>query len=271
MYALIVEGGGVKGIAHAGALCAMDINGTYEKITHVAGSSAGSQVAALVAAGFTASEIRETVLKMPVKKFFDKSWGYVRNIYRLVTQHGYCSGDFMESYLDALIAKKAAKAKATFSDLWLLTGKELRITGTCLEDGKLHWFDRHTAPSMPVSKAVRISSCFPLAFVPVVWEGKTFVDGGVLRNLPLNAFPEVPGIALDLTADEEAPSLSSFTGFIGRLIGIILAAATRPKDNSEYITVVQVDTGTVPTLDFNLSSQDKRKLYKAGYKAISGD
>ena len=69
-YSLVLEGGGIKGIAHVGALQALKEKGLYDTIKHVAGTSAGSQVATLYASGFSQSEIREIVEKYSLQKVF---------------------------------------------------------------------------------------------------------------------------------------------------------------------------------------------------------
>ena len=79
-YSLVLEGGGIKGIAHVGALQAIDENGLYTKIKHVAGTSAGSQVATLFASGFSQEEIKDIVENTPFKKFSDSSFGCIRDI-----------------------------------------------------------------------------------------------------------------------------------------------------------------------------------------------
>jgi hypothetical protein len=265
MYCVILEGGGVKGVAHVGAINAMT---NYQRVTHVSGSSAGSQVAALIAAGFTPGEMKDIIWNLPLQKFMDSSWGYFRNIYRLMTKFGYCSGKFMEQYVDDILAKKTGTPGITFSQLYNLTHMHLKITATCLNDGNLRWFDHEKTPDMPVSKAVRISSSFPIAFTPVTWKGETFIDGGCLRNLPVNAFPGIPGIALDLDQKQTREWSLSFTGFVGRIIDVIVNAANRTHYNP-LVKTIKIDTGTVETLDFGLGEEQKELLYDSGYNAIA--
>ena len=50
---MILEGGGVKGIAYGGAAAALESAGLLEEIEGYSGSSAGSQAAALLAVGYT--------------------------------------------------------------------------------------------------------------------------------------------------------------------------------------------------------------------------
>src|SRR3954471_2990751 len=69
---LVCEGGGVKGIGLAGAFAAIEQRGYVPK--RVAGTSAGAITAALVAAGFTSSELDKIVLDLPFAKFKDERW-----------------------------------------------------------------------------------------------------------------------------------------------------------------------------------------------------
>ena len=70
----VFEGGGVRGIGHAGALLEAEENFGYEW-KNVAGTSAGAIVAALVAAGYCATEIRDIIWDLDFVKLMDKSFG----------------------------------------------------------------------------------------------------------------------------------------------------------------------------------------------------
>lgn len=67
----VFEGGGVKGIALAGGVSAAIEQGyTFH---NVAGTSSGSIVAALLAAGYSGEEMRELILRAPFKSFMQRS------------------------------------------------------------------------------------------------------------------------------------------------------------------------------------------------------
>src|SRR5262245_59229627 len=55
---LVLEGGGVKGVAYAGALQVLQAKDVLPNIHQVAGTSAGSIAAALVALGYTPDEVQ---------------------------------------------------------------------------------------------------------------------------------------------------------------------------------------------------------------------
>ena len=69
---LVFEGGGVKGIALVGAFSVLEERG-YEP-QNMAGASAGAIVAALIAAGYTATELRKIIGELDYDHFKDESW-----------------------------------------------------------------------------------------------------------------------------------------------------------------------------------------------------
>lgn len=75
---LVFEGGGVKGIAYAGALSEIDIGshrGILKEIIRVAGTSAGAITATLVALGADGQYVRDVVGNTQFGKFMDDSFG----------------------------------------------------------------------------------------------------------------------------------------------------------------------------------------------------
>ena len=65
----VFSGGGIKGFALIGACAAIEERGFRFK--RVAGTSAGSLIAALVAAGYTSTEMASLVDELDLKKFLD--------------------------------------------------------------------------------------------------------------------------------------------------------------------------------------------------------
>mmetsp|Transcript_8441 Transcript_8441/g.29661 ORF Transcript_8441/g.29661 Transcript_8441/m.29661 type:complete len:253 (+) Transcript_8441:822-1580(+) len=76
----------------------------------------------------------------------------------------------------------------TFSQLTELTGRRLRVSVTDVHAGRHAWLDEQSTPDLSVAEAVRASSAVPFIYPPVLLDGRLFVDGGLLRNLPFDAF-----------------------------------------------------------------------------------
>lgn len=76
---LVFEGGGVKGIAYVGALGELESRGLLDDVERVAGTSAGSIVATLLALDYSVSEMWEILWSLDFRDFLDDSTGMVRD------------------------------------------------------------------------------------------------------------------------------------------------------------------------------------------------
>lgn len=74
---LVFEGSGVKGIAYAGALEVLNQENILPNITKVAGTSAGTITACVLSLGYSAADIKTTVMEMNFNSFED-GWDPLR-------------------------------------------------------------------------------------------------------------------------------------------------------------------------------------------------
>ena len=269
---LVFEGGGVRGIAYVGIIRKLYEKDIMKNIKNVGGSSAGSQTAALIALGFTLTEIEEIMIELPLESFKDNSCGCIRDICRFFNEFGYNKGEFMDNYFEDIIKQKTGIKKATFKDLYGRTKIHLKITGTCLETESLEIFDYINTPNMPVSLAIHISSCIPFFFKAVKYNGKTYIDGGCLKNFPLDLFIDKEGktLAFDLVSNEQDKDqkIKSMKDFTMGFVNMMLLAANRVDTVDDKVTVVKINTGNVSAFDFDIDSNKMQYLMNAGYNAL---
>ncbi|AEV98310.1 patatin [Niastella koreensis] len=203
---LVMEGGGVKGFAYAGALQVLDSMGILKNIQRVAGTSVGAIQGALLAVGYSSNEIIGLTEHIPLKQFNDGGWMLAGGIHRLRKQFGWYKGEKIAQWIEDLIADKTGNGQITFAQLHALSRekgyKDLYITGTDLTYQTLRVFSWETYPNMRVCDAVRISLSIPLYYRAVLMDdngqlykkptGKqllhVMVDGGVLSNYPIYLF-----------------------------------------------------------------------------------
>lgn len=272
--ALGFQGGGVKVIACVGALKRLVLNKiNLSKIKKFAGTSAGSQVATLLACGYTVTELENILFNMPLKKFKDGSFGFFRDTFRLFTKFGYYKGQFLEEYIDELIKQKTHIKNTTFLDLFNKTGNILRITGTCLTTGSLEYFDKDLTPDMPISKAVHISSCIPVFYAAVKYNSKYYVDGGVLRNLPIMAFPGDNTLFIEFINESKDSDITNLFSFILSLINVSVdysnrLAIDKGVEMLKNIQFVKINTGNVNGTDFDIDDSTKKFLINQGWNAV---
>src|SRR5262245_14541052 len=198
---LVFEGGGVKGIGLGGAFAALEDHGF--RPNNVAGTSAGAITAALVAAGYSAQELKDIVFHMPFPQFKDTG-GLSRIPFfggpiNVLADLGIYEGKFFHNWISGLLE---AKHVTTFGDL----------VNADVSDPKYRYRPRVIASdvthrrmlvlpddaghlgiepdAMLVADAVRMSMSIPIFFEPVEIRGgeggeHTIVDGGMLSNFPV--------------------------------------------------------------------------------------
>ena len=191
---LIFKGGGVKGVAYAGAIQQLDTMGILPDIKRVAGTSAGAITATLLAMGYSSAEIEDiAVNEMDFKSFMDKS-GLPGNVYRFLKAFGWYKGDAFKTWLGNIIKKKTGSEHTTFKDLKTLAEsqpdsfRELYVVATNLNRQYPEIFSVEENINTPIVNAVRMSMSIPLFFKSVSWNGFVMVDGGMGYNYPIDLF-----------------------------------------------------------------------------------
>jgi len=230
----VFEGGGVKGIALAGAIDVAEKLGVKWK--KIAGTSAGAITACLLAAGYSAEEIIRIVTKdMDFNKFMDEGLldkiPLIGKIASAVFEKGIYEGDYFEEWMVEMLNAKGIK---TFGDVKDENGKHrLKLIASDVtrremlilpDDLKKYGRD---PDSFPIARAARMSMSIPYFFEPVEFDfmessggtKKAFVvDGGLLSNFPVWLFdapagqlPRWPTYGFKLIEpDSDRPSASSF-------------------------------------------------------------
>ena len=236
MADLVFEGGGVKGIGLAGAYSVLEEQGWT--FSNVAGTSAGAITAALVAAGYTAAELKEEVLALDFAAFQDEGWEEKVPIFdrtvSILKDLGIYEGNFFEQWM---AEKLAAKGVETFGDL-VVDGDEtdlryryrLHVVVSDITQRRLLVLpdDAATLGIVPeelsVARAVRMSMSIPFFFEPVEHVNPntnrvhTIVDGGMLSNFPVWLFD---------CADGEVPEWPTF--------GMLLVEPSHRKSVAERL------------------------------------
>ena len=121
---LIFEGGGVKGIAYAGALEELEKRGITNDVTRIAGTSAGAITAALVALGASAKYVGDAVGGTNFRSFMDSSFGLVRDTNRLLSDYGWFKGDAFGEWMRKQTYALTDNPSLTFGQLWKLVEEQ---------------------------------------------------------------------------------------------------------------------------------------------------
>jgi NTE family protein len=168
---LVLSGGGLRGLAHVGALKA--ISSLDIPIHEYIGTSMGSLICALAAGGMDiegmerlANELKsEKILGLRLKHFLTR---------RLKAKSIY-EGELFLRYIEGIVPIDSFKLLET----------PLIINSVELSRGEEIYWGTEGADDIPVHQAVYSSCALPGLFPPLQLNEKRYVDGGVMTNLPV--------------------------------------------------------------------------------------
>jgi NTE family protein len=155
---LVLSGGGARGYSHLGVLKALNEEGIFPDV--ISGTSAGAIAGALYADGYKPQEIFKILSKNSRLDFMSIT----------LPKEGLMK---MTGMIDLM--REALRAK-TFEDLKV----KLFVAATDLNNGKITYFSEGEL-LLPVIASASI----PVIFRPVVINNISYVDGGVIDNVPV--------------------------------------------------------------------------------------
>ncbi len=304
---LVMEGGGVKGIALAGAVEVLEERGY--RVNRVAGSSAGAIAGALATSGIAGAEMVE-ILRGTDYRAFEDGPRWTRTMLgkglAILTHLGVHRGDALAAWLERQLEEHAGPDwTGTFADLRYrdpdpdeqLSGAQafrLVVTASDLSAGRLRYLPTDadafgTAPEqLRVVEAVRASASIPLFFRPVRWKnthGRTsvLVDGGMLSNFPTSVYdrpggepPRWPTFGLKLSAKPEADfgvrnHIRGPLSFGKAVVDTVTGFYDRMHIDASHAVArtIFIDTAAVRPTQFDLSEAERELLYREGRTAAT--
>jgi len=254
-WALVLMGGGARGLAHIGVLEALLENDLVPPI--ITGTSMGAIIGGLFAAGYLPREIeeishelsysrlakvRQAKLPIPGKLVdFFLLESYQR---KLIRRLGEERGDVLEKSLRQLVGEvliQNLSIRFGCNAVDLISGREVSFT------------------QGPLYQALRASMAFPFVIEPARFSKMLLVDGGLLNNVPIELARKlgakrvfVPDVHRPLKK-VSAKSFNSTLILVHRLIQVVLADSTYSKlPQADLIVPINPK---VDTFDFTRVSQ----------------
>ncbi|HIF9199173.1 TPA: patatin-like phospholipase family protein [Photobacterium damselae] len=289
----VFQGGGCKALAFVGAYSEARARGV--NFSEVAGTSAGSIFAALIAAGATPEYLENLIDRIdfnnfnkPADKDISSKYGYKkhqkkRNFARKVFKNnkeivslldfldnlGLYSSEELESWLnDELrnllnIENKIVK----FRDLKL----PLHVIATDIINQKQKVWNYDTSPDESVAFAIRCSCSIPLYFQPVNME---YVDGGLVSNLPSFSLNDNEGHfekILCFTLHSKPENIDGIKSYLESIAGAVVDGAVQIQEMLQHNTYnIVIKDLPVTTTGFDLINNDLvQKILTIGKEAAA--
>lgn len=295
---IVFGGGGAKGIAHLGALWALD--SLDIRFKRLAGNSAGAITAAFVAAGYTSLELINELVNVNFKDFRDGYWDKRLPRFALIatvsTTFGLYEGDKLMRWLEESLVKKKANtfgrlprigsgmlAPLKEDDGHRLTVMASDITHSCEvripDDLATERYGNLGVEFFPISAAVRMSISVPFFFTPYKLHNSLIVDGAFASNLPIEIFDKEnidevrwPTLGINLTSDPSPGHPTDDLFHFGLAIFDTMRYGQSKMSFMNYPTrisrIIDAPTQEVKTLDFEISREQKERLFINGATAV---
>jgi len=285
----VFEGGGMRGIGLVGAVAKFEEQGY--KFRNVAGSSAGAIVASLIAAGYTAEEMREEMSHVDFEKFkqpaFWSKLGKLGAVLGAARNFGLYSAELFEKWLEELLARKGVYTFSHIKCGLKLTASDVTDEKSLVLPGDLAKFGIDPN-EFKVATAVRMSMGIPVFYEPYELVDKDgaihyIVDGGMLSNYPMwilddgSRKPDVPVFGFRFVRSPGGKRRSKKANlfmYVKQIVSTLVDAnddgyTTIVRGDSERTVYIDATVGDVKVeaTDFGMSRETVNGMYNNGVYA----
>ena len=268
---LCLAGGGIKGVAHIGVLKVLEVENI--EIEYIGGTSSGSIVSSLYAAGFSADEIYYIFKKYCKKIKYANLKNILKLIYGLIIERkiiidGLNSGKEIEKLINKESNKKGVynisdiKKPLVIPSVNMNTGEVICFT-SCSKRGeysdKIKFVD-----DISIGKAVRASCSYPVVFSPCEYRDMELIDGGIRENVPWKEL-ELLGakniVNVIFESDKKDNCCDNLIEVAGRSIDLLCRELSNYEMQGTY-KILKIKTEKTGLLDIS----KLENLYYLGYK-----
>lgn len=266
-----LAGGGLKGLAHIGALKALEELGI--KIEYLSGTSSGSVFASAYAIGLSTDEIKEKTMKyyrmltkIEKKPIFKAGYTYLTSGVAQIS--GLIDGENIEKLVEAvskdthLTNMNQIKIPYAIATVDTITTKECIFLSKKIEksdDNIDYIYDA------PIAKATRASMSFPGVYTPCDYGKYNFIDGGTKDNLPVKVLKDMGAsktLGISFRIDDYEPE-NDILAILLRTVDIFSLKDVR-KAQKEADFAVEIDARGASLLEIDNAD----RLIEIGYNTI---
>lgn len=267
---LALSGGGIRGIAHAGALKALEENNI--KIDIIGGTSSGSLVASLYALGYSPYYIyiifkkyADSLTKLNTSTIASGVGNFLIN--KKVNINGLKTGESIEETYNKLALKKGINKISQIQMPLVIPTVDVSNSSEYVFTSKIPEVENKNMyiTDITIGKAVRASSSFPLVFCPCEYENHLFIDGGAIDNTPaLEIKKQGADKIISIKFDSDTVTKeSNIMDIVMKTVDIMGSKVSEESLNiSDYVITIPSDgTGLLETNKIDY-------CYKSGYNTV---
>ncbi len=236
---LVLSGGGVRGMAHIGAIKALKDYGI--SADYVSGSSVGALVGALYANGNSIADMLAFFKETPLFKYN----------FLTIGKSGFIDTD---RYIEIF--------KGFFpEDSFAALERELYVVATNLQTARQSFYS-----SGELIRPLLASAALPPLFSPVELEGELYADGGIMNNFPLEPIQDkadyIIGSNVSIVSKLQKKDLKNSIQLTARVTGLMIFAINQKKLESCNLMFNPTRVENIGVLD----RKGLEKAYNIGYE-----
>ena len=270
---LVLSGGGARGLAHVGAIKALEDNNI--PIDYISGTSVGAIVGALYASGYTVEQMMHLFLSEDFQRWLsgkvdntaslfykaeDNSPSLIsfsfdtKNKFRFQLPTSIINPIQMDYAFMEIFAGASAVSNNNFDSLLVpflcITSDITDNKASIRRNGNL-------------GQAVRASMTFPLVFAPITLDGKIMFDGGMYNNFPAQEMHDIynPDIIIGVKISANYPP--PIEGDVVSYLQNIFSKETDYDVICANGVLIEPDLSSFGILEFD----KMQETYKIGYKS----
>jgi NTE family protein len=257
-FSLVLSGGGLKGLAHIGVFRALEECGLVPDL--VVGSSMGSLIGAAWACGMTTEEMTARALRVERRHVFRVA--HTDMALRRMLSPAVYRREPLETLIRSIVGS------CTFRDL----RHRLLVSTVDLGSGRQFVWGGSATETAPLVDVVFASCALPGIFPPHEIDGRRYVDGAIIENLPVRAATAAapwPIVAVNVAATSVERAGTEVAGFAATYIrGLEIVMQTQIEASLRNwsgppLVLIQPPVAHVSMFAFDRTAE----LVEAGYRA----
>jgi NTE family protein len=269
-WRLCLTGGGIKCLAHIGALEELERRGYLKTVREIVGISAGGLIATAYCAGYSIAQMEEVCSQLNFEVFQNLD---PESILQMGDTFGIDNGKNLQAGISAILKVGGLSPDITFAGLAAARPKapRLRLFATDLNTCAEKEYSLAKTPAVEVRLALQASMSIPIYYAPVVdpETGHHMADGGVIFNEPFGIMtPEEIQhsllIAFDDSGRERKTPITTFGECLMQVYHTAYYQRIREMRRLYGHQTILVRFGSVTAVDFGLSPPEKLALMRNG-------
>lgn len=267
---IALSGGGIRGIAHAGVLKALEDNNI--KVDIIGGTSAGSMIAALYAMGYSPYYIyilfktyAKDIIGINANPILSGIHNFIKN---KKTISGLRNGEAIEKIFNKMAEKRKIENISQIEMPLVIPTVDIMNSKEYVFTNKIPKEIENTEQyitNVSIGRAVRASSSFPAVFSPCKDKDHAFMDGGALDNVPVHEVKK-QGADKVIAVKFDADPIKEDSNLMDIVMKTIDIMGSKISEESLEMSdlVLNVYTDKVGLLDVN----KLESCYKYGYDCV---